>query len=232
MMENFIREHYEDRSSWLIGRERIKGSHGASDAAVLVGVSKFKTIDEFYEEKLGRRAPEDLSNKASVQFGIKAEDSIRKLVELDFGGKYRIEHHPFDILRHKDYPFIYATLDGELTRLSDGEKGILEIKTGTLTKKSLEAWSSRHVPMAYYAQNCQQLLVTGWSYCIDVGRLMKAPEDDDESLPEVAWIYRYIDAKTRSTRESMQYVLEASLDFKNCVDNEIRPSTTLRWKVA
>ena len=230
MQDCFIREHYEDRQSWLTGRERIKGSTGASSAAVLVGLSKHVTIDEYYEEKIGLRSTEDLSHNRAVQYGVAAEEHIRQLVALDLADKYTVDYHPFDILRLSSAPYIFATLDGELTRLSDGKKGVLEIKTGRLSKTSLDEWSSAHVPMQYFAQNCQQLLVTGWSYCIDVCRLYKLPDEADKSLPEIVWIYRYIDAKKKEVRESMQYIAEAAYDFHDCVINNIRPSTLLRWQ--
>ena len=229
----FIREHYEDRTTWLEGRDRIPGSNGASEAAIILGLSKFKGIDEFYEEKIGRRPHEDVSNKPAVKYGTLAEEPIRELVELDLNSKYRIEHYPFDILRLKSNPHIYATLDGELTRLPDKEKGVLEIKTGRLSKKSLEEWGANKIPMVYFAQVCQQLLVTGWSYAIVVCRLINMHDDEDSTtLPEVKWIYRYVDAKSKGVQESIQYLFESAKDFHFCCENGIRPSTMLRWKSA
>ena len=81
---------------------------------------------DLFEEKTGRRIPEDISGKACVIYGKYAEEPIRELFKLDYP-EYQVEHHEFRILRSIQYPFMQASLDGELTD-QDGRKGILEIK--------------------------------------------------------------------------------------------------------
>lgn len=224
----FIRETYSNREDWLAGRDRIFGSTGASSASVIAGISTFQTIDEYYDIRRGVKEAEDLSGNPRVAYGIAAEDPIRQLVRLDLEDQYNVDHHPFDILRWEIEPGIFATLDGELTRLSDGAKGVLEIKTGLLTKHSQDQWSAGHIPVYYLAQVCQQLLVTGWSYAILAYRLLSPAKEGE--MPTVVSGYRYIQRSSENIQESIAYIKDSALEFIDCVRAGIRPSTRLRWK--
>ena len=59
---------------------------------------------------------------------------IRELFKLDYP-EYEVEHHEFRILQSKKYPFMQASLDGELTD-QNGRKGILEIKTTNILRST------------------------------------------------------------------------------------------------
>lgn len=66
--------------------------------------------------------------KEVVRFGKESEAAIRQLFQLDFP-EYQVSYDEFGMIANEpDCPFIFATLDGELTD-SSGRKGILEIKT-------------------------------------------------------------------------------------------------------
>ncbi|MCK9331403.1 MAG: YqaJ viral recombinase family protein [Candidatus Cloacimonetes bacterium] len=228
-MSNFIRESCPDRKSWLEARHRIPGSVGASDAASIMGYSPWRTIDQVYDELTGLKKAEDITSKACVQFGIQAEEHIRELVRLDLQDIYTIENHPFDILRMNENPFIFATLDGELTRRSDGAKGVLEIKTGNSLMTS--DWAFGQIPEHYACQVCQQLLVTGWEYAIVVARLKR---DNfpiaSKGLPGIAWFYRYVDASDKHTAASIQAVLEADIAFHDAVISRTRPAISINYR--
>lgn len=227
-MPNFYRDHCEDRASWLKQRHAIEGSIGASDAASVMGLSPWRTIDQVYDELTGLRKPEDISQKPAVVYGTLCEEHIRNLVRLDLEGDYIIMNHPYDILRLNGHPYIFATLDGELTRRSDGAKGVLEIKTGQIYDHD---WACGQMPEHYFAQVCQQLLVTGWEFAIVVARLKR---DDilnaSKGLPEICWIYRYVDARDKDTAASIQAVLEADIALHDAVISRTRPATSISYK--
>ena len=228
----YKRETYADRASWLRGRSSIPGSTGASDAAARMGLSPWETIDELYDRAIGLKPARDLSGNAAVKFGTEAEDPIRRLVALDLGADYQIEHHPFDILRLADKPWIFATLDGEATRKSSGARGGIEIKTGSYrSARDLAPWNDG-MPLHYYAQVCQQLLVTGWQYWLVVARLKRMPfkEDPVTALPDIRCFYRYVDAADKDVQESMHAIEENADMFHDCVINRRRPSTTINYK--
>ena len=137
---------------------------GGSDASAIVGLNPYKSNIELYEEKTGRRTPEDISDKPYVQYGTKAEEHIRALFALDYP-EYTVEHHENRILRSKDFPFMQASLDGELTD-QRGRRGVLEIKTTNILQSGQrEKWQDR-IPDNYYIQVLHYLLVTGWDFAI------------------------------------------------------------------
>lgn len=227
-MPNFYRDHCEDRASWLKQRHAIEGSIGASDAASVMGLSPWRTIDNVYDELTGLRKAEDISQKPAVVYGTLCEQHIRNLVSLDLQNAYEVKNHPYDILRLNGHPYIFATLDGELTRRSDGAKGVLEIKTGQIYDRD---WACGQMPEHYFAQVCQQLLVTGWEYAIVAARLKR---DDvlnaSNGLPEISWIYRYVDARDKDTAASIQAVLEADIALHDAVISRTRPATSISYK--
>ena len=107
---------------------------GGSDAACVLGMNKYKTNVQLWQEKTGVFKPKDISNKPAVAYGKNAEIHLRELFRLDFP-QYDIEYHEYRMYANDKYPFIFATLDGELTDES-GKKGILEIKTTTIQNSS------------------------------------------------------------------------------------------------
>ena len=62
----------KSREQWL--QERKKGI-GGSDAAVVIGKSKWKNNVQLWEEKTGRIETPDISDKPYVQYGIQGKSS-------------------------------------------------------------------------------------------------------------------------------------------------------------
>ena len=97
-------------------------------------------------------------------YGKLAEAPIRELFKLDYP-EYQVEHHEFRILQSIQYPFMQASLDGELTD-PDGRRGILEIKTtNILQSMQREKWKDR-IPDNYDIQVLHYLLVTGYAFVV------------------------------------------------------------------
>lgn len=160
-MSNFKVFPFENEQQWLKGR--MIGI-GGSDASAVVGLNPYKSNIDLFEEKIGRRVPEDISDKPCVIYGKKAEEYIRELFKLDYP-EYQVSHHEYHILQSLEYPFMQASLDGELVD-QDGRKGILEIKTtNILQSMQYEKWKDR-IPDNYYIQVLHYLLVTGWQFVV------------------------------------------------------------------
>ena len=152
---------FKDEEEWLSGR---MNGIGGSDASAVVGVNPYKTNIQLFEEKTGKSIPEDISDKPYVIYGKFAEKHIRELFKLDYP-EYKVEHHEFRILQSLEYPFMQASLDGELTD-RDGRKGILEIKTtNILQSMQYEKWKDK-IPDNYYLQILHYLLVTGYEFVV------------------------------------------------------------------
>lgn len=160
-MEPYKIYDFEDEKAWLKGR--LNGI-GGSDASAVVGKNPYKTNIELFEEKTGRRIAPDISEKPYVIYGKEAEQYIRELFRLDYP-QYQVMHHEYRILQSLDYPFMQASLDGELVD-QDGRKGILEIKTtNILQSMQYEKWKDR-IPDNYYIQVLHYLLVTGYEFVV------------------------------------------------------------------
>lgn len=136
---------------------------GSSDAAVIVGASKYKTIYELWEEKTGRAVEQVIGPEEQklLMWGKRLENFIANDYEI-----YRLERDKEVVTVKKDtftrvlpdMPFLRANLD----RLVIGDKRspfvILEAKsTGVLQYQS---WETEY-PIDYYWQVQQQMLVTG-----------------------------------------------------------------------
>ena len=219
---------YTNREDWL--NARLDGI-GASDSSAVLGISPYVSVDELWDLKTRRIKQKDISNNPAVKYGIDAEQLIREFVKLDFPF-LEVEYHGMDILKHDRYPFIMATLDAELIDTRFNRKGALEIKTGGYrSREDLEKWDNGNIPIYYFSQICQQLAVTGWEFVLVAARLLRRPFSNDEvdfSLPESVWKYAYFNAK--DVMDSIQMVMRADIEFWNCVQKDIRPSTILRMR--
>ena len=161
-----------NRKEWLKARQK---GIGGSDAASVLGISPWKTNVQLWEEKTGITEPEDISEKEVVRFGKESEAAIRRLFQLDFP-EYQVSYDEFGMIANEpDCPFIFATLDGELTDGS-GRKGILEIKTTEIRRFiDWKKWNGQ-IPDYYYAQIVHQLLATGYEFAILKARIRERGE--------------------------------------------------------
>jgi len=153
----------KSRDEWL--NVRKKGI-GGSDAACIIGKNKYKSNVCLWDEKAGLQEPEDVSDKPAVIYGKQAEDAVRQLFTLDHP-EYDVEYHEYRMYADKDRPYIFATLDGELTDKHTGKKGVLEIKTATVQNPlQWDDWGDEIMPESYYIQVLHQLIATGWDFSI------------------------------------------------------------------
>lgn len=154
-----------DRAAWLEARKR---GLGGSDAGTAIGVNRYRSNVELWREKTGITAPEDIGDKPAVKFGKQAEQYLRELFRLEHP-EFALDYHEFFMYVNDALPFIYATLDGELTD-ENGRRGVLEVKTATINNPAQwgDWFEDRQpkIPDAYYAQILHQLAATGWDFVI------------------------------------------------------------------
>lgn len=202
---------------WL--EERKKGI-GASDSSAIVGMNPYKTNVQLWEEKTGRKQAEDISNKDYVKYGIDAEEHLRELFKLDYP-QYAVDYNQFELHKNAEYPFIFATLDGELIDLETGERGILEIKTtNILQSMQKEKWNDR-LPDNYYIQCIHQLLVTGWEFAIIKAHLRQIYGD------EVRITTRHYTIKRAEVLEDIEYLKNEEIRFWEFVQRRECPPLVL-----
>ena len=159
-MANYI--DYPNREEWLKGR--IK-SLGASEVACVLWEG-FDPATELWKEKTGRKQRKDFSNDKRVEYGTNAEDYLRSLFALKHKDKYKVEYFPYRTYIHEKYPFLHATLDGELVKLESGKRGVWECKTvWVMSRKELENWNGK-IPQKYYIQVLDQLCVMKYDFAV------------------------------------------------------------------
>ena len=207
-------EHHETREDWLAHR----GNHlGASEAGAILGVGFVSRVD-LWRLKTGRAAEQDLSDNAAVQYGNRAEDALRRL----FMAKHpelSLEYRPFDYVFQEERPWLRATLDGELTEIESGEKGILEIKTSTcLSRADWNKWNQR-VPDGYLAQITHQFLATGFDFAYLFAELIG--QDGNSSLRTYLFLRDEME-------DDIEYLLREEEKFWHCVETDTVPPVPLR----
>jgi len=135
-------------------REERKLYIGSSDAAAILGLSRWATQLSCWAEKTGQIVPEDISDELRIKVGNKAEQMIAELFMEETG---KTVHKVNETVYHPDYPFIACNLDRRIV----GEKALLEIKTASAYKS--EEWADNNIPAEYIVQVYHQMACTGWN---------------------------------------------------------------------
>ena len=159
-----------------------KGYLGGSDAAAVLGLSRYKTVLQVWAEKCGVVEPEDISDKLNVRLGNKMETIVSELFTVETGKKV---HRVNETLFHPDHSFIGANID----RLIVGENAGLEIKTAS-------AWVAKNfegdeLPAEYILQCYHYMAVTGkpkWYLAVLIGNndfKIKVLERDEKIIKQI-----------------------------------------------
>lgn len=205
----------QSRDAWLEARRR---GIGGSDAGAVIGVNKYRSNVDAWKEKAGLIVPEDVGDKPAVKFGKEAEQHIRALFALEHP-EFSVNYHEFYMYLNDKYPFLYATLDGELTDDS-GRHGILEIKTATI--QNATGWSEwvDGIPQSYYAQVLHQLAATGWDFVILFAYLR---------TPYSGNIARFVERRIEreDVADDITYLIAQEAEFWQAVETKQRPPLKL-----
>lgn len=131
------------REQWL--KERRNGI-GGSDAAVILGLSEFKSAFELWAEKKGYQLPEKESE--ALRIGTDLEEYVAKRFEEASGKKV---HREFKMFFNSKYPWAIADIDRKVV----GENAGIECKTTSAYNKS--GFEEGEIPAYYYVQ-CQHYM--------------------------------------------------------------------------
>lgn len=137
----------QTRQEWLAQR---RTGIGGSDVAPILGMSKWTTPLQVYEDKIG--IGQEQEDNPAMKWGRIHEPSIRQEYAETTG---RTVYVPDGIIAHPKYPFMLASLDG----ITDDDR-VFEAKTA----RSADGWGepgSADVPEAYALQVQHYLAVTG-----------------------------------------------------------------------
>ena len=202
-------------------RAERRNGIGASDAASLLGMSKWKSNVALWEEKVGLREPDDISDKSFIIYGHEAEPHLRALFALDHPELDVRYQSPYKIIRNDEYPFIQASPDGELVEKSTGRWGGLEIKTSEIfSPKRWKDWENR-LPDEYYCQCLWQMIATGWEF-VWLKAQLKYRKDGQLRLDTREYLIEREDVE-----DDIEYVLGAGIEFWQKVEKRQRPAQLL-----
>jgi putative phage-type endonuclease len=126
---------------------------GGSDIGVLLGLNKYKTPYQLWQEKTGKT--ERSVENPYMKRGRMLEPIVAQFYEEETGKKLKVDGN---LRTHLKYP----QLGGLIDRVIDmGKPGVWEGKTAS--SWAIKAWNER-IPMNYYVQLIHYLLITGWEY--------------------------------------------------------------------
>lgn len=135
------------REEWLMRRRK---TIGGSDAAGIVGLSRWASPFSVWADKTGRAAEKE--DTEAMRQGRDLEDYVaRRWMEETGKRVYRLPA----MLYHPKYPFAHADVD----RMVMGENAGLECKT--TFSLDLKQFNGIEFPVQYYAQCVHYLAVTG-----------------------------------------------------------------------
>ena len=209
----------KNHESWLKNRKKYIGG---SDVSCIMGLNPYKTNRQLYEEKKGIIESPDLSDNALVQYGTQAEEHIRALFALDHQD-LTVEYIPNNSWRNTDYPFAACSLDGWSSD-KDGRKGILEIKTATITNATQSAKWKDAIPDNYYCQVLFYLAVTEWDY-VDLRANLKYDLPDKDLF--IITKDFHIERTDPNVEEDIATIMEATAKFAERLKKNEEPPLLL-----
>lgn len=124
---------------------------GASDAAGVLGLSRWKTPLSIWAEKTGQ-IDGDATASLFQKLGHKLEQAVAELFMEETGKKLRRVN---ETIFHKKYPFLGVNLDRRVI----GEDADVECKTCSAWKA--KEWDGEEIPREYIIQCLHSLAVTG-----------------------------------------------------------------------
>jgi len=192
-MSKILANFHQDKEAWL--RERAKGIT-ASDAAAILGLSKFKTPFQVWAEKT-KVLDNDIQETERMKWGSRLESGIALGFGEDKGLKVK---QCGDLIAHPVHDWLMATPD---FYTSDG--GLLEVKNTT----DYHAWKDGNIADHAHVQVVVQLLCTELEFAY-IAALING------SKLEQRMIYR--DAQLEDV------ILAQLAEFKGLIDSRTPPA--------
>lgn len=206
----------KSHEEWL--QNRMNGLGGSEVSAVL-GLNPYMDNVTLWEQKTGRRQPEDISDKPFVQYGTQAEMHLRGLFRLDYP-QYEVEYVDNNSFKNDRFPWAQASLDGWLTD-QDGRKGILEIKTTEiLNSMHKEKWNDK-IPDNYYCQVLFYMAVLEADFAVLKAQL----KTEFDGVPYLQTRHYHIERS--EVQEDIDYIMQKGAEFWEYVKAGKRPPLQL-----
>ena len=173
---------------------------GASDSAIIMGYSTYKTPYQLYLEKIGSIEASD--EMTEVQYWGNA---LEPIILNRFEEENDVTITFPDTVYHPEYPFIFANLDGWI----EAEDAVVEVKSAnSFQRKEWDMALTDGIPLVYLIQLAKQCAITDASrgYCAVLIGGMEYKQfiyERDKSLEEL--------------------IIKSDIEFWDCVINRIEP---------
>jgi len=157
---------------------------GGSDAAAILGISRYKSPLSVWAIKTGQTVSDNIDDVVAVKLGVKLEQAVAEFFMEDTGKKvepvtkeyckkagYKYIQYPNEkdvTILHPKYPFLGANID----RIVIGEDAGFEAKTTNQFKAS--EWEGEDMPAEYLLQCIHYMAVTGiktWYIGVLIGNM-------------------------------------------------------------
>lgn len=142
---------FSSKQDWLNSRKR---GIGASEASAIMGVSPYIKVNKLFKEKIADGDYQEGFVIPAMAEGAAKEEAILKRYAEQAGVKVSIEKDCFFV--NDDYPFLFASLDGEQL----DEDGALDKVIEAKLVRDEKYWSLDKPPVHFYWQVMQQIAVT------------------------------------------------------------------------
>lgn len=154
-----------DQAATVVAEERTaetpvddrRGYLGGSDAAVIAGLSPWKTAYQLWLEKTGREQSPDLSDNERVYWGTVLEEIVAREYATRTNCKIRRVNR---LIKHPDHPYLGAHIDRDILNTD----GMLEVKT-TGRRDNWGEPGTADIPDYYLAQVQHYMGITGDAWC-------------------------------------------------------------------
>lgn len=143
-----------DRASWLAERRTCIG---ASDSPSILGEGYTSALD-IWCHKTGL-IPDDTETTDSLEIGLALQPAIAEIARHKTG--LQIDEANFEVVRHPEYPWLGASLDGVALCPVRGP-GVAELKN--VGSYNAADWKEPGGPLAFQIQVQHQLMVTGYDW--------------------------------------------------------------------
>ena len=208
-----------DRQEWLKARS---GRIGGSDASAVIGLNPYLSNVDLWRIKTGQAEQKDISDKDYVRYGIRAEQYLRELFQLDYP-RYAVIYQENNMFLNDKYPFAHASLDGWLIEKDTGRFGVWECKTtNILQSMQKEKWNDR-IPDNYYVQLLHYLLVTDFDFAILKAQLKYSFSNGEEVYLQT----KHYRIERDEVSEDLEYLAKEEKKFWQQVQEKRKPNLIL-----
>lgn len=181
-------------------RDRRNEGIGASDTAIIMGYSSYKTPYQLYLEKIGAIYSNDEMTEQQY-WG----NALEPIIIQRFSEENDVEVSFPDTVYHPNYSYIFANLDGWI----ESENAVIEAKSAnSFQRKEWDMALTDGIPLVYLIQLAKQCLITDATrgYCAVLIGGMEYKQfiyERDKVLEEL--------------------ILKADIEFWECVENRNPP---------